>query len=245
MNTIIQFQKVSKWYGSFQVLDDCTTAVAKGEVVVVCGPSGSGKSTLIKCANGLEPFQQGSVHIDGTAVSDPATDLPRLRSRIGMVFQHFELFPHLSVTENLTLGQIKVLKRSEDEARAKAGALLERVGLSAHAGKVPGQLSGGQQQRVAIARALAMDPIAMLFDEPTSALDPEMVSEVLDVMVQLASEGMTMMVVTHEMGFARKVANRVIFMDQGRILEDCSRADFFGTPRSQRAQEFLSKILDH
>jgi glutamate/aspartate transport system ATP-binding protein len=245
MNTIIQFQKVSKWYGSFQVLDDCTTAVAKGEVVVVCGPSGSGKSTLIKCANGLEPFQQGSVHIDGTAVSDPATDLPRLRSRIGMVFQHFELFPHLSVTENLTLGQIKVLKRSEDEARAKAGALLERVGLSAHAGKFPGQLSGGQQQRVAIARALAMDPIAMLFDEPTSALDPEMVSEVLDVMVQLASEGMTMMVVTHEMGFARKVANRVIFMDQGRILEDCSRADFFGTPRSQRAQEFLSKILDH
>ena len=245
MNTIIQFQKVSKWYGSFQVLDDCTTAVAKGEVVVVCGPSGSGKSTLIKCANGLEPFQQGSVHIDGTAVSDPATDLPRLRSRIGMVFQHFELFPHLSVTENLTLGQIKVLKRSEDESRAKAGALLERVGLSAHAGKFPGQLSGGQQQRVAIARALAMDPIAMLFDEPTSALDPEMVSEVLDVMVQLASEGMTMMVVTHEMGFARKVANRVIFMDQGRILEDCSRADFFGTPRSQRAQEFLSKILDH
>ena len=245
MNTIIQFQKVSKWYGSFQVLDDCTTAVAKGEVVVVCGPSGSGKSTLIKCANGLEPFQQGSVHIDGTAVSDPATDLPRLRSRIGMVFQHFELFPHLSVTENLTLGQIKVLKRSEDEARAKAGALLERVGLSAHAGKFPGQLSGGQQQRVAIARALAMDPIAMLFDEPTSALDPEMVSEVLDVMVQLASEGMTMMVVTHEMGFARKVANRVIFMDQGRILEDCSRADFFGTPRSQRAQEFLSKILNH
>jgi glutamate/aspartate transport system ATP-binding protein len=245
MNTIIQFQKVSKWYGSFQVLDDCTTAVAKGEVVVVCGPSGSGKSTLIKCANGLEPFQQGTVHIDGTAVSDPATDLPRLRSRIGMVFQHFELFPHLSVTENLTLGQIKVLKRSEDEARAKAGALLERVGLSAHAGKFPGQLSGGQQQRVAIARALAMDPIAMLFDEPTSALDPEMVSEVLDVMVQLASEGMTMMVVTHEMGFARKVANRVIFMDQGRILEDCTRADFFGTPRSQRAQEFLSKILDH
>ena len=245
MNTIIQFQNVSKWYGNFQVLNDCTTEVAKGEVVVVCGPSGSGKSTLIKCANGLEPFQQGTVHIDGTAVSDPATDLPRLRSRIGMVFQHFELFPHLSVTENLTLGQIKVLKRSEDEARTKAGTLLERVGLSAHAGKFPGQLSGGQQQRVAIARALAMDPIAMLFDEPTSALDPEMVSEVLDVMVQLASEGMTMMVVTHEMGFARKVAHRVIFMDQGRILEDCSRADFFGTPRSQRAQEFLSKILNH
>ena len=245
MNTIIQFQKVSKWYGSFQVLDDCTTAVAKGEVVVVCGPSGSGKSTLIKCANGLEPFQQGSVHIDGTAVSDPATDLPRLRSRIGMVFQHFELFPHLSVTENLTLGQIKVLKRSEDEARAKAGALLERVGLSAHAGKFPGQLSGGQQQRVAIARALAMDPIAMLFDEPTSALDPEMVSEVLDVMVQLASEGMTMMVVTHEMGFARKVAHRVIFMDQGKIVEDCTRDEFFGAPRSARAQEFLSKILSH
>jgi glutamate/aspartate transport system ATP-binding protein len=193
----------------------------------------------------LEPFQQGSIHMDGISVGDAATNLPQLRARIGMVFQHFELFPHLSVTENLTLGQIKVLNRSAEQAREKALGLLERVGLSEHANKFPGQLSGGQQQRVAIARALAMDPVAMLFDEPTSALDPEMVSEVLDVMVQLASEGMTMMVVTHEMGFARKVAHRVIFMDQGKIVEDCTRDEFFGAPRSARAQEFLSKILSH
>jgi glutamate/aspartate transport system ATP-binding protein len=236
---------VSKWYGDFQVLDQCSTQVNKGEVVVVCGPSGSGKSTLIKCANGLEPFQKGSIHMDGLSVGDAATNLPQLRARIGMVFQHFELFPHLSVTENLTLGQLKVLNRSAEQAREKALGLLERVGLSEHANKFPGQLSGGQQQRVAIARALAMDPVAMLFDEPTSALDPEMVSEVLDVMVQLASEGMTMMVVTHEMGFARKVAHRVIFMDQGKIVEDCTRDEFFGAPRSARAQEFLSKILSH
>jgi glutamate/aspartate transport system ATP-binding protein len=200
---------------------------------------------LIKCANGLEPFQHGSIHMDGLSVGDAATNLPQLRARIGMVFQHFELFPHLSVTENLTLGQIKVLGRSAEQAQEKALGLLERVGLSEHAHKFPGQLSGGQQQRVAIARALAMDPVAMLFDEPTSALDPEMVSEVLDVMVQLASEGMTMMVVTHEMGFARKVAHRVIFMDQGKIVEDCTRDEFFGAPRSARAQEFLSKILSH
>ena len=245
MPTTLHFQNVSKWYGDFQVLDQCSTQVNKGEVVVVCGPSGSGKSTLIKCANGLEPFQKGSIHMDGLSVGDAATNLPQLRARIGMVFQHFELFPHLSVTENLTLGQLKVLNRSAEEAREKALGLLERVGLSEHANKFPGQLSGGQQQRVAIARALAMDPVAMLFDEPTSALDPEMVSEVLDVMVQLASEGMTMMVVTHEMGFARKVAHRVIFMDQGRIVEDCSRDEFFGAPRSARAQEFLSKILSH
>jgi glutamate/aspartate transport system ATP-binding protein len=245
MNNIIQFQNVSKWYGDFQVLSDCSTQVAKGEVVVVCGPSGSGKSTLIKCANGLEPFQKGQIHIDGVSVGAPETQLPQLRARIGMVFQHFELFPHLSVTENLTLGQIKVLGRSDEEANAKAASLLARVGMSVYADKFPGQLSGGQQQRVAIARALAMDPLAMLFDEPTSALDPEMVSEVLDVMVQLASEGMTMMVVTHEMGFARKVSNRVIFMDQGKIVEDCTKDEFFGTPRSHRAQEFLSKILDH
>ena len=236
---------MSKWYGDFQVLDQCSTQVNKGEVVVVCGPSGSGKSTLIKCANGLEPFQKGSIHMDGLSVGDPATHLPQLRARIGMVFQHFELFPHLSVTENLTLGQLKVLNRSAAQAREKALGLLERVGLSEHANKFPGQLSGGQQQRVAIARALAMDPVAMLFDEPTSALDPEMVSEVLDVMVKLASEGMTMMVVTHEMGFARKVAHRVIFMDQGKIVEDCTRDEFFGAPRSARAQEFLSKILSH
>ena len=245
MPATLHFQNVSKWYGDFQVLDQCSTQVNKGEVVVVCGPSGSGKSTLIKCANGLEPFQKGSIHMNGLSVGDAATNLPQLRARIGMVFQHFELFPHLSVTENLTLGQLKVLNRSAEEAREKALGLLERVGLSEHANKFPGQLSGGQQQRVAIARALAMDPVAMLFDEPTSALDPEMVSEVLDVMVQLASEGMTMMVVTHEMGFARKVAHRVIFMDQGKIVEDCSRDEFFGAPRSARAQEFLSKILSH
>ena len=245
MPATLHFQNVSKWYGDFQVLDQCSTQVNKGEVVVVCGPSGSGKSTLIKCANGLEPFQKGSIHMDGLSVGDAATNLPQLRARIGMVFQHFELFPHLSVTENLTLGQIKVLGRSAEQAQEKALGLLERVGLSEHAHKFPGQLSGGQQQRVAIARALAMDPVAMLFDEPTSALDPEMVSEVLDVMVQLASEGMTMMVVTHDMGFARKVAHRVIFMDQGKIVEDCSRDEFFGAPRSARAQEFLSKILSH
>jgi glutamate/aspartate transport system ATP-binding protein len=242
---MIDFSNVSKWYGSFRVLTDCSTRINKGEVVVVCGPSGSGKSTLIKCANGLEPFQSGEILIDGVSVGAPGTDLPKLRSRIGMVFQHFELFPHLSIIENLTLGQIRVLKRSPAEALDKAMKLLERVGLTEHAAKFPGQLSGGQQQRVAIARALAMDPIAMLFDEPTSALDPEMVNEVLDVMVELAGEGMTMMVVTHEMGFARKVADRVIFMDKGQIVEDCSKDDFFGTPRGPRAQEFLSKILSH
>ena len=242
---MIEFQNVSKWYGSFQVLTDCSTSIDKGQVVVVCGPSGSGKSTLIKCANALEPFQKGEIRIDGVSVGAKGTDLPKLRSRIGMVFQHFELFPHLSITENLTLGQIRVLNRSKDEAMAKGMKLLERVGLKEQANKFPGQLSGGQQQRVAIARALAMDPIAMLFDEPTSALDPEMVGEVLDVMVGLAHEGMTMMVVTHEMGFARKVSDRVIFMDQGRIVEDCTKKEFFETPRGPRAQEFLSKILTH
>ncbi len=242
---MISIRNVSKWYGSFQVLADCSTEVAKGEVVVVCGPSGSGKSTIIKCVNALEPFQKGEITVEGISVGDPKTNLPKLRSRIGMVFQNFELFPHMSVTENLTLGQVKVLGRSQDEARAKGLKLLERVGLSAHKDKFPGQLSGGQQQRVAIARALSMDPIAMLFDEPTSALDPEMINEVLDVMVALAREGMTMMVVTHEMGFARKVAHRVIFMDGGRILEDAKKDEFFGTPRSERAQQFLSKILHH
>ena len=242
---MIEFHEISKWYGSFQVLTDCTTQLQKGEVVVVCGPSGSGKSTLIKCANGLEPFQKGKLLVNGVSVGDPNTNLPKLRSQIGMVFQHFELFPHLSVMENLTIGQVRVLGRSVDEANQKAKALLDRVGLKAHAEKFPGQLSGGQQQRVAIARALAMDPIAMLFDEPTSALDPEMVNEVLDVMVALAKEGMTMMVVTHEMGFARKVSDRVIFMDAGKIVEDCTKDEFFGAPRSPRAQEFLSKILSH
>jgi glutamate/aspartate transport system ATP-binding protein len=242
---MISMKNVSKWYGSFQVLADCTTEVSKGEVVVVCGPSGSGKSTLIKTVNGLEPFQKGEIRVEGTSVGDPKTNLPKLRARIGMVFQNFELFPHMSVTQNLTLGQVKVLGRSQDEARQKGLKLLERVGLSAHKDKYPGQLSGGQQQRVAIARALSMDPIAMLFDEPTSALDPEMINEVLDVMVELAKEGMTMMVVTHEMGFARKVAHRVIFMDAGRIVEDADKKDFFGKPRSERAQIFLSKILHH
>ena len=229
----------------FQALKDCTTSVAKGEVVVVCGPSGSGKSTLIKCVNALEPFQSGEIVVDGIRVNDPKTDLPKLRARVGMVFQHFELFPHLKIIENLCLAQEKVLGRSHDEALAKGSKLLDRVGLKDHARKYPAELSGGQQQRVAIARALAMDPIAMLFDEPTSALDPEMISEVLDVMVDLAREGMTMMVVTHEMGFASKVAHRVIFMDQGEIVEDALKTDFFGSPRSDRAQKFLSKILSH
>ena len=244
---MIEMKNVSKWYGNFQVLTDCTTDIKKGEVVVVCGPSGSGKSTLIKTINALEPFQQGEITVDGIAVHDPKTNLPKLRSRVGMVFQHFELFPHLSVTENLTLAQIKVLGRSKEEAIAHGLKYLDRVGLSAHKDKFPGQLSGGQQQRVAIARALSMDPIVMLFDEPTSALDPEMVGEVLDVMVQLAHEDMTMMCVTHEMGFARKVSNRVIFMDQGKIVEDCAKDDFFNKPeeRSPRAKDFLSKILAH
>jgi glutamate/aspartate transport system ATP-binding protein len=241
--TMISINNVSKWYGPFQVLTDCTTEVKKGEVVVVCGPSGSGKSTLIKAVNGLEPFQEGAITIDGQSVGDRKTNLSKLRSKVGMVFQHFELFPHLSITENLTLAQIKVLGRSKDEAATKALKLLDRVGLSAHASKFPGQLSGGQQQRVAIARALSMDPIAMLFDEPTSALDPEMINEVLDVMVELAQEGMTMMCVTHEMGFARKVAHRVIFMDKGLIVEDDKKEDFFANPKSDRAKDFLAKIL--
>jgi glutamate/aspartate transport system ATP-binding protein len=242
---MITISHVSKWYGKIQVLKNCSAEVAKGEVVVVCGPSGSGKSTLIKCVNALEPFQEGTITVDGISVNDPKTNLPKLRARIGMVFQHFELFPHISVIRNLSLAQVKVLGRDPKAATEKGMKLLERVGLREHAEKFPGQLSGGQQQRVAIARALAMDPIAMLFDEPTSALDPEMIQEVLDVMVALAKEGMTMIVVTHEMGFARKVANRVIFMDKGEIVEDAATTDFFGKPRSERAQLFLSKILQH
>jgi glutamate/aspartate transport system ATP-binding protein len=242
---MIEIRHVSKWYGEFQVLSDCSTTVNQGDVVVVCGPSGSGKSTLIKCVNGLEPFQQGEVIVDGISVGDPKTRLPALRARIGMVFQNFELFPHMTVLANLNLAQIKVLGRDQAAAEERSRALLKRVGLEAQESKHPGQLSGGQQQRVAIARALAMDPIAMLFDEPTSALDPEMINEVLEVMVALANEGMTMMVVTHEMGFARQVADRVIFMDEGRIVEDATRDEFFGSPRSERAQQFLSKILRH
>jgi glutamate/aspartate transport system ATP-binding protein len=242
---MIEIEHLSKWYGAFRVLTECTTSVAKGEVVVVCGPSGSGKSTLIKCVNGLEPFDEGRITVDGIAVGDRRTNLPKLRARIGMVFQNFELYPHMSVTDNICLAQIKVLKRSRSEAAARARTLLERVGLADHADKFPGNLSGGQQQRVAIARALAMDPIAMLFDEPTSALDPEMINEVLDVMVGLAEDGMTMIVVTHEMGFARKVAGRVVFMDEGRIVEDAPTDEFFAAPRSDRARLFLSKILQH
>ena len=245
---MIELKNVSKWYGSFQVLNDCSTQIKKGEVVVVCGPSGSGKSTLIKTINALEPIQKGEIYVDGVPVHDLKTNLPKLRSRVGMVFQHFELFPHLSVTQNLTIAQIKVLGRSPDDAHKRGLKMLDRVGLMAHKDKFPGQLSGGQQQRVAIARALSMDPIVMLFDEPTSALDPEMVGEVLDVMVGLANEGMTMMCVTHEMGFARKVGHRVIFMDVGgKMLEDCTKEEFFGNPeaRQPRTKDFLNKILQH
>ena len=242
---MIELTGVSKWYGRFQVLANCSMRIDKGEVVVICGPSGSGKSTLIKCINGLEPFSKGTITVDGISVGDPSTNLPKLRSRIGMVFQNFELFPHMTAGENIVLAQQKVLRRERVAAEAKTLDLLTRMGLAEHAAKYPAQLSGGQQQRVAIARALAMDPIAMLFDEPTSALDPEMITEVLDVMVKLAEDGMTMAVVTHEMGFARKVADRVAFMDQGAIVEDASKEAFFGTPRSERAQIFLSKILQH
>lgn len=242
---MIEIENISKWYGDFRVLTDCTTSIEKGEVVVVCGPSGSGKSTLIKCVNGLEPVQEGRISVEGQEVTSKATNLTKLRSRIGMVFQHFELYPHMSVLENLCLAQEKVLKRSRDEAVSRAEKLIDRVGLSEHLTKFPSQLSGGQQQRVAIARSLAMDPIAMLFDEPTSALDPEMINEVLDVMVELAKEGMTMMVVTHEMGFAKMVADRVIFMDEGAIVEDRETQTFFSNPESDRAKDFLSKILNH
>ena len=242
---MIDIKAVNKWYGQFQVLTDCSTSISKGDVVVVCGPSGSGKSTLIKCVNGLEPFQQGDIVVNGVSLADPKTDMPKLRSRVGMVFQNFELFPHWSIKQNLTVAQVKVLGRSQAEAEKKGLAYLDRVGLSAHVHKYPAELSGGQQQRVAIARALSMDPVVMLFDEPTYALDPEMVQEVLDVMVGLAKEGMTMMCVTHEMGFARQVASRVIFMDQGKIEEDATSEEFFTTPRGERAQHFLSKILNH
>jgi glutamate/aspartate transport system ATP-binding protein len=242
---MISIERVDKFYGKHQVLKDCSTHVAKGEVLVICGPSGSGKSTLIKCVNGLEPFQRGRITVDGVSVGDRATDLPRLRARIGMVFQLFELYPHMNAFENICLAPEKVRHQPRDVAEAKAMALLNRVGLADHARKYPSELSGGQQQRVAIARALAMDPIAMLFDEPTSALDPEMINEVLDVIVGLAGEGMTMIVVTHEMGFARRVADRVVFMDGGRTLEDSPTEVFFAAPTTERARQFLSKILTH
>lgn len=242
---MIQIDKISKWYGNFNVLKNCSTVIDRGEVVVICGPSGSGKSTLIKCVNGLESFQEGSLSVDGTELNSSQAQLAELRSRVGMVFQHFELFPHLTVLDNLTIAQIKVLKRSKTESIKIADRMLERVGLNSHRLKHPNQLSGGQQQRVAIARALCMNPQVMLFDEPTSALDPEMVGEVLDVMVGLAKDGMTMMVVTHEMGFARSVAHRVIFMDKGEIIEDSKKDKFFSRPESERAVQFLSKILQH
>ena len=242
---MITIRGVDKFYGSVQVLRGCSLEVARGEVVVVCGPSGSGKSTLLQCVNGLLPFQRGEIVVNGTSVRDPRTDLPRLRAHVGMVFQHFELFPHLTIRENVVLGQVQVLRRGRVEAVENALRLLDRVGLRAHADKHPAQLSGGQQQRVAIARALAMDPVCMLFDEPTSALDPELIGEVLEVMVELAREGMTMMCVTHEMGFARRVAHRVVFMDEGRILEDAPTEAFFAAPSSERARQFLSRLLQH
>jgi len=242
---VIRLENVSKWYDDFRVLHDCSLGVERGEVVVVCGPSGSGKSTLIKCINGLEPVQKGRIFVDNLEVTARKTNLNAVRTKIGMVFQHFELYPHLTAQQNIRLAQEKVLRRSQAEAKEKARALLERVGMEEHADKYPANLSGGQQQRVAIARALAMDPIAMLFDEPTSALDPEMISEVLAVMVELAEEGMTMVVVTHEMGFASKVANRVVFMDEGEIMEDAQTETFFNNPKSDRAKLFLSKILHH
>ena len=240
---MIRIENVSKWYGDFQVLKNCSTSVKKGEVVVICGPSGSGKSTLIKTVNGLEDYQEGTIYVNNINIGDPHTNLPKLRAHVGMVFQHFELFPHLTIRDNLTLAQMKVLKRSRDQANKRGMELLDRVGLIKQADKFPPQLSGGQQQRVAIARALAMQPSIMLFDEPTSALDPEMIGEVLDVMVNLAKEGMTMVVVTHEMGFARQVADRVIFMDQGVILEQGSPMQVFDYPQNVRLQQFLKQIL--
>jgi glutamate/aspartate transport system ATP-binding protein len=242
---MIELKNVSKWYGTFQVLKDCSVTIQKSDVMVICGPSGSGKSTLIKCVNGLEKFQEGEIFVNSIKVNDPKTNLNDLRAKIGMVFQNFELYPHMSVLKNISLAQVKVLKRSLDEADAKSMSLLERVGLKDQAAKFPAQLSGGQQQRVAIARALAMDPIAMLFDEPTSALDPEMINEVLDVMVELAQDGMTMAVVTHEMGFAKKVADKILFMDEGRIEETADKETFFTNPKSDRTKLFLSKILSH
>ena len=242
---MISLRDVYKSYGEVEVLKGCSAEIRKGEVIVVCGPSGSGKSTLIKCINGLEPFDRGEIVVDGVSVGKRATNLPKLRARVGMVFQHFELFPHMRVMDNLTIAQEKVLGRGQEPARQKALALLERVDLREHADKYPGQLSGGQQQRVAIARCLALDPICMLLDEPTSALDPEMINEVLDVMAGLARDGMTMVVVTHEMGFARKAANRILFMDQGRIVEEGTAAEFFAAPKTERTRQFLSKVLHH
>ncbi len=240
---MLELKNVSKWYGKFRALNDCSVCVEKGEVVVFCGPSGSGKSTLIKLVNGLEDFQSGDVLFKGRSLRASGTSLSAIRTKIGMVFQHFELFPHLSVLENLTIAQVRVLGRTTAAAEKKARMLLDRVGMTAHISKYPTQLSGGQQQRVAIARALSMDPEVMLFDEPTSALDPEMINEVLAVMVELAQEGMTMLCVTHEMGFAKKVAKKIVFMDQGAIVEETEKEKFFSSPQTDRAQDFLNKII--
>ncbi len=243
ISEMIEIVNLSKWFGKFRVLDNINEVIRRSQVVVVCGPSGSGKSTLCKCLNGLEEFQEGDVIIDGISLKNSATDLIKLRQRIGMVFQRFELYPHMSALENITLAPMKVKKLTRGEAEKKAMALLERVGIPEQANKYPGNLSGGQQQRVAIARALAMEPEIMLFDEPTSALDPEMIKEVLDVMIALAKSGMTMIVVTHEMGFAKEVADEIIFMDQGRIIERATDKNFFANPQTERAKEFLNKIL--
>ena len=242
---MIEINNISKSYGSFQVLKNCSASIADGEVVVICGPSGSGKSTLIKTVNGLETIDSGEINVSGFRLAPNVTNVAALRRSVGMVFQSFELFPHLTVLSNVTIAQVKVLKRSRADAEEKARLLLARVGLSGHVAKYPAQLSGGQQQRVAIARALALDPKVMLFDEPTSALDPEMVNEVLEVMTGLARQGMTMVCVTHEMGFARSVANRVLFMDDGEIVETAAATRFFDDPRSERAKAFLAKILRH
>ena len=242
---MIRFRGVNKWFGPLHVLNDVDLSVRVGEVLVVCGPSGSGKSTLIRCINKLEPIQKGEIVVDGMALSDPATDITKLRAEVGMVFQQFNLYPHMTVLQNITLAPVKVRKQSREEAERIARALLVKVGIPEKAAHYPAQLSGGQQQRVAIARALAMQPKIMLFDEPTSALDPEMINEVLDVMVNLAKEGMTMIVVTHEMGFARKVSHRIIFMDEGRIVEEGDPQAFFASPKEERTRTFLSKILVH
>ena len=241
----IEFKDVGKWYGKLHVLSGIRLAVSPGEVVVVCGPSGSGKSTLIRCVNGLEKIQEGDLVVLGESISRPGVNLSRLRTRVGMVFQSFNLFPHMNALENIMLAPIKVRGQSREQAEKTARTLLARVGIPDKAANYPANLSGGQQQRVAIARALAMQPEVMLFDEPTSALDPEMINEVLEVMTDLAKSGMTMMVVTHEMGFAKRVAHRVIFMDAGQIVEAATPQEFFSAPRSERARDFLSKILSH
>jgi len=240
---MIEIKNVSKWYGDFQVLSGINETIDRGQTVVICGPSGSGKSTLLRCINGLEPYQKGEISVEGISLSDPKTNLYKVRRKIGMVFQKFELYPHMTVLHNITLAPMKVLKKSKQEAEKRAIALLERVGIPEKAKEYPANLSGGQQQRVAIARSLAMDPSCMLFDEPTSALDPEMIKEVLDVMIDLAKEGMTMIVVTHEMGFAREVADEIIFIDEGKIVERGTDESFFANPKSERTKAFLSQIL--